>query len=99
MRYFKNIVIILTIGLALFSCQQSSINSSSDRKIFRQNQFTGITSLDPAFSKDQATMWATHQIFDGLVEVNEKLEVVPCIAKSWEMSDDGKTYTCLLYTF
>ena len=98
MRYFKNIVIILTIGLALFSCQQSSINSSSDRKIFRYNQFTGITSLDPAFSKDQATMWATHQIFDGLVEVNEKLEVVPCIAKSWEMSDDGKTYTFHLHT-
>jgi peptide/nickel transport system substrate-binding protein len=34
-----------------------------------------------------------NQIFNELVQLNEKLEVVPCIAKSWEISDSGKVYT------
>ena len=66
--------------------------------MFRYNQHTGITSLDPAFSRDQATMWATHQIFDGLVEVNEKLEVIPCMATAWTLSEDGKMYEFQLRT-
>ena len=46
-----------------------------------------------AFSKGQATMWADNQIFNGLVQVNDQLEVQPCIAKSWEISADAKQYT------
>lgn len=98
MRYYKLIFGAAICSILFLGCSDSKPNESSNRKIFRYNQFTGISSLDPAFSKDQAMMWATHQIFDGLVEVNEKLEVVPCIAKSWEMSEDGKTYTFYLNT-
>jgi oligopeptide transport system substrate-binding protein len=92
------VLFLVFVQLAVVSCKQNKSDDTSERKVFRYNQFTGIASLDPAFSKDQAMMWATHQIFDGLVEVNEKLEVVPCIAKSWEMSEDGKTYTFHLRT-
>jgi len=52
------------------------------RDVFHMNISAGLTSLDPAFSKDQATMWCDNQIFNGLVQINEKLEVEPCIAKS-----------------
>ncbi|MBK8352572.1 MAG: hypothetical protein IPL21_13100 [Saprospirales bacterium] len=56
------------------------------------NISAGLTSLDPAFSKDQATMWCDNQIFNGLVQINEKLEVRPCIAKSWKISEDAFHY-------
>ncbi|MCB0502418.1 MAG: ABC transporter substrate-binding protein [Bacteroidetes bacterium] len=82
-------VVVLTA--LLLGCKQDK-DTADTKMVFKYNQFTGISSLDPAFSRDQATMWATHQIFDGLVEVNEQLEVVPCIARSWELSDDGKRY-------
>ncbi|MEZ5002829.1 MAG: ABC transporter substrate-binding protein [Chitinophagales bacterium] len=82
-------VVLLTA--LLWGCKQDK-DTADAKMVFKYNQFTGISSLDPAFSRDQATMWATHQIFDGLVEVNEQLEVVPCIARSWELSDDGKRY-------
>ncbi|MBC8266524.1 MAG: ABC transporter substrate-binding protein [Flavobacteriales bacterium] len=62
--------------------------------IFRYNQSSGIATLDPAFAKDQATIWACNQLFSGLVQLNEKLEVTPSIAKNWEISENG-----LLYTF
>jgi peptide/nickel transport system substrate-binding protein len=98
MKLNQILLLLIVAQLSIVSCKPANKNQDSNRKIFRYNQSTGIASLDPAFSKDQAMMWATHQIFDGLVEVNEKLEVVPCIASSWEMSEDGKSYTFHLRT-
>ncbi|MDB5227894.1 MAG: extracellular solute-binding protein family 5 [Bacteroidota bacterium] len=60
--------------------------------IFHMNISAGLTSLDPAFSKDQATMWCDNQLFNGLVQIDEHLDVKPCIAKSWKISDDGLHY-------
>ena len=41
------------------------------RDVFHMNISAGLTSLDPAFSKDQATMWCDNQLYNGLVQVNE----------------------------
>ena len=60
---------------------------------FRYNESAGINSLDPAFSKDQASIWVANQIFDGLVQVDSKLNVIPSIARSWTISEDAKSYT------
>ena len=64
--------------------------------VFRYNEHANITSLDPAFAKDQRNIWAVHQLFNGLVRLDENLEVIPDIAKSWEISEDGLTYTFTL---
>jgi peptide/nickel transport system substrate-binding protein len=53
----------------------------------------GVASLDPAFARDQAATWMTAQLYNGLVELDSGLEVRPAIAKSWEISADGKVYT------
>ena len=82
--------------LILFSCGAPEENS--DKKFFRYNESGGITSLDPASAKTVENIWAVNQIFNGLVQLNEKLEVVPCIAKSWEISDSGRVYTFHLRT-
>src|ERR1051326_1260678 len=70
-----------------------SPNGESEKKFFRYNESGDITSLDPASSQRTENIWAVNQIFNELVQLNEKLEVVPCIAKSWEISDSGKVYT------
>jgi peptide/nickel transport system substrate-binding protein len=62
-------------------------------KIFRYNQSSGISSLDPAFAKDQATIWACYQLYNSLVALDSNLNIVPSIAKSWEISGDGLIYT------
>jgi len=64
--------------------------------IFRYNETTGIASLDPAFAKNQSIMWAIHQLYNTLVEVDQQLNIVPSIAKRWEISEDKKTYTFYL---
>lgn len=38
-------------------------------------------------------MWAVHQLYNTLVEVDSQLNIVPSLAKRWTISDDKKTYT------
>lgn len=83
----------LPLILLLFLLTACGSEKSSDQKVFRYNQASGITSLDPAFAKDQANIWAINQIFNSLVQFNKDLEIQPAIAKSWEVSEDGLTYT------
>jgi len=60
---------------------------------FRYNESKGIATLDPAYAKSQTLIWPVHQLFNGLVQMDSALNVQPCIAKSWDISEDGQTYT------
>ena len=76
----------------ILSCA-SKDKSEQDNLVFRYNEHKNIGSLDPAFSKDLADIWATHQLFNGLVQMDDQLNVKPCIAKNWTVTDSAKTYT------
>lgn len=82
----------LCMAILLFSCGNPH-RKDDGRTVFRYNESAGITTLDPAFARDQATIWACNQLYNGLVQVGDDLSVLPCIAKSWELSTDGLTYT------
>lgn len=68
----------------------------NNKTVFRYNESKGITSLDPAQARTMGNIWATTQLFNGLVQLNHKMEAVPCIAKRWEVSDDGRVYRFFL---
>lgn len=83
---------ISCISFSFFSCVNDS-NPIKDHLVFRYNEHKNIGSLDPAFSKDLADTWATNQLFNGLVQMDENLNVEPCIAKKWTISEDALTYS------
>ncbi|WP_299782011.1 ABC transporter substrate-binding protein [uncultured Formosa sp.] len=89
---FKNILLICIGSLVCINCA-SDQKRSSDNLVFRYNEHKNISSLDPAFSKDIADIWATNQLFNGLVQMNDSMQVEPAIANSWTISEDGLTYT------
>ncbi len=64
--------------------------------IFCYNEPANITSLDPAYARSMANIWAVNQIFNGLVQLDDQLNVKPCIAHSWTISEDGTVYTFYL---
>jgi oligopeptide transport system substrate-binding protein len=70
--------------------------SNDGRTVFRYNESSGITSLDPAFARNQANIWAVNQLFNGLVQLDDNLKVQASIAKSWKISPDGLEYTFYL---
>lgn len=75
----------------LVSCSGKN-REQDENSVFRYNEHANITTLDPAFSKDLQTIWAVNQLFNGLVQLDDSLNVQPDIAHSWTISEDGKTY-------
>jgi oligopeptide transport system substrate-binding protein len=86
----KNSLFIVII-LFLLSCTNPD-KRYAGKTVFNYNEPSGITSLDPAFSKDYSNIKAVSQLFNGLVQLDDNLKVQPCIAKSWEISNDGRQY-------
>lgn len=96
-KYTSNFF-ILKYGLAFFllmnvlGCNTAK-DDIKDTTVFRYNEHKNISGLDPAFAKDNADIWAIHQLFNGLVQMDSEMKIVACIASSWSISDDGKIYT------
>ena len=95
MPEFSKLFLIIAAVCLMTSCG-NRYKDLEGKSIFRYNESAGITSLDPAFAKDQANIWAVNQIFNGLVQLNDSLGIEPCIASRWTISGDGKTYTFYL---
>jgi len=56
-----------------------------------------ITSLDPALSNRNQSTLVFRNIFENLVEIQPNtLEVIPGVAKDWDVSEDSLTYTFYL---
>jgi peptide/nickel transport system substrate-binding protein len=64
----------------------------SDKMIFRYNESAGITSLDPAYSRNLENIWACNMLYNGLVEIDDALRVQPSIAHRWEVDSTGTVY-------
>jgi ABC-type transport system substrate-binding protein len=88
-------LLMVSVILMVLSCNSKN-KSIDDTKVFRYNEHKNISSLDPAFSKDIADIWATNQLFNGLVQMDEQMNVLPSIAKHWKISDDALTYSFTL---
>jgi ABC-type transport system substrate-binding protein len=67
-------------------------SEKQQENIFCYNEQTGIASIDPAFAKNQSVMWAIHQLYNTLVEVDTALNIIPSLATHWTISNDRKTY-------
>ncbi|GAA4754755.1 ABC transporter substrate-binding protein [Flavisolibacter ginsenosidimutans] len=89
----KHLTILTLVAALLSSCYSGE---KEKKTIFHYNETTGIASIDPAFAKNQSIMWAVHQLYNTLVEVDSNLNIVPSLAKRWTISDDKKTYTFFL---
>ena len=87
----SQIILLLSCYLAFQACESAPQQDS--KKVFRYNQQNPITSLDPAFAKNQANMWGIDHLFNGLVYLDDSLNIIPCLAKSWTISADGLAYT------
>ncbi len=52
--------------------------------------------MDPHFSTSVVDRQVYQAIFDKLVDIDERLTIVPQLAARWEITDEGKTYTFTL---
>lgn len=94
----KNNFFFLLLSLIFFSCGIPSDKKTQEAKktVFRYNEASGIETLDPAYARFTEDIWVMNQLYNGLVQMDSNLVVQPCIAKNWEISENGKVYTFFL---
>jgi ABC-type transport system substrate-binding protein len=100
----KRQLLLFVLGLSLFfACQQGSDETTEKAGpeprrggTYRAALPWSPRNLDPAFSTDIYSVTLIQQIFDGLVQFDRNLNVVPALASSWIVSEDGLTYTFTL---
>ena len=88
--------ISICCSLVLFTSCGKSKTDNRDHLVFRYNENAAVNSLDPAFAKIRPSIWVCNQMFNGLVQLDDSLNIKPDIAKSWAISADGTTYTFTL---
>lgn len=82
----------LLLLLVCFTSCSSKPDVDRSHLVFRYNEYGNITSLDPAFSRNLPNIWASTHLFNGLVQLNDNLEVIPDLAEQWTISPDGLVY-------
>ena len=70
----------------------SGSSSGSKENVFRIN-FSDPPTFDPHLVTDTTSASIIVEIFSGLVTLNKDLDIIPDLAESWEVSDDGMVYT------
>ena len=95
-KVFAALLATVMVGTMLAGCgtpgSKSSNDSSSDGKVFRYSTNTGPTTLDPTKGNCIPDNEIQHAVTESLVR-NTGGEITPGVAESWEVSDDGLTYT------
>ena len=86
---FLSIIILILIG-----CNEKSFIDIN--KVFRYNEHSNISSLDPIYSSTLRNIWPVNQIFNGLVQLDDSLNIKPDLAKSWTISENGLEYRFLI---
>lgn len=89
-NYYTLSIILAACSLWLVACNS---HEHPDKKIFRYNESSGLASLDPAFAKNKQVMWATHQLYNTLIEIDSNMQMAPSVAKRWDISVDNLVFT------
>src|SRR5438874_1088132 len=90
------------MGMLLVSCgttspsQSTGTKASPDKQVLNmafQTLVSDIKTFDPALSTDAPSIAAIDLVYTGLVQFNDKLNVVPQLAASYSEGSDGLTWT------
>ena len=87
----KTVKVLVAASMA--AALLAGCGSKTDTDTFRFASELDIQGMDSTVVDDGMSYNAIHAITDGLTAVNDKGKTVPALAKSWDVSADGKTYT------
>lgn len=82
---------VLAAGAAL--AQVAALQAASAETVLNRGNDTDPTTLDHQKTSTIAEGNLMRDLYEGLVTQDPKAKVVPGAAESWEVSDDGLTYT------
>ncbi len=98
------LTVILLIAVMITGCTNVGINNSAPTATEIAEGLNilnladdGPITLDPATAAESQSVSYIVQIFSGLVRLDENLQIIPDIARTWDKSADGMTFTFHLH--
>jgi peptide/nickel transport system substrate-binding protein len=97
--------IVVSVALTLAACgngdgDDPGTEAAEDEAVAGGTLVAAIDSdpdgLNPAVTTSGGTHAASELMFSGLVELDDDGQPTPELAESWEVTDDGATYTFTL---
>jgi oligopeptide transport system substrate-binding protein len=87
-------ILVCSLIVVVYQCRQAPVIPSGEGvlNLYATDPYT----LDPALSSEMTSHQYVTQLFSGLVRSGDDLEPVGDIAQSWQVSQDGRTYTFYL---
>jgi len=85
----QNRVWLIFVAWVAFSCQQPSL---AEKKIFKYNESSGITSLDPLKATNLPNIWPVQQLYEGLTYIDSSGTLQPGLATQWQALDSITAY-------
>jgi peptide/nickel transport system substrate-binding protein len=89
------LLILFSLVSILLSCTNNA-EEKNDHLVFRYNEHGNIPTLDPAFARNPQAIWPDNQLYNGLVQLDDSLNIKPDIAHNWILNDTTFTYTFYL---
>lgn len=96
-RFFSILLIVILVLGTLSGCGVKKVEeNTADKDTLVFSMASESTSLDPEYNGDVASQEITLNVFESLVR-EKSGAFVPAAAETWEVSDDGLTYTFHLF--
>ncbi|MEA3408394.1 MAG: peptide ABC transporter substrate-binding protein [Chloroflexota bacterium] len=93
----KAVLILLAVFMALTTVLSGCAGGKAKGPVLNWNLGTEPPTADPALATDTTSVQVDQALFLGLTDFNdETMEVVPELAKEWDVSDDGLIWTFTL---
>lgn len=89
----KVLTVLVTICLLLTALLPTAVTALAEEKTFIVSLGADPTTFNPVAKADDDGHLIYQNVFDGLLQLNYNSEVIPGLAESWDVSDDGLTYT------
>ncbi len=100
MKRLASVLFIISLFVFVMMVPQAKAKGRNDGNpdggALNYGEYGRATTLDPITSNDMISLRISELIFNGLVGIDEKQEIVPELAEQVEVSDDGLKYTFYL---
>ncbi len=94
------VILLLIVATAVTALTAAQAGEKKDNRpdggSLSYGEYGRPATLDPVTSNEMISLRLTELIFNGLVGINEKQEIVPELAEKWDISADSRTYTFFL---
>jgi peptide/nickel transport system substrate-binding protein len=97
-RILVVLLLIVAITMAAVTAAQAARKKDNkpDGGSLSYGEYGRPATLDPVTSNEMISLRLTELVFNSLVGINEKQEIVPELAERWDLSPDKRVYTFFL---